>query len=84
MVDISDNVWFFWCTMALGFCLGFVFAVYSTGILAINRKSDLEPKVRKILEGIDREDDKPGGWWETSTGAQFGQAKLNEVVKAIR
>ena len=36
-------------------------------------------KIREILKGIDQEDTVEGGWWETSTGAEFGAKKLAEV-----
>ncbi|WCD44193.1 hypothetical protein Lumi_054 [Xylophilus phage Lumi] len=39
----------------------------------------LYQEVEKILDGIDRTETDPGdteGWWETSSGASFGQAKL--------
>ena len=33
-----------------------------------------------ILAGIDKEEtDATNGWWETSTGAEFGAQKLNEI-----
>lgn len=41
-------------------------------------------KVREILKGIDQEDLDPDGWWETSTGAEFGKRKLAEVEELIR
>lgn len=41
-------------------------------------------KIEAILDGIDREDSEPGGWWETSTGREFGEQKLKEVADAIR
>lgn len=39
----------------------------------------------ELLVGIDHTDDGPtmNGWWETSTGAQFGAAKLAELKTAI-
>ena len=36
-------------------------------------------KIREILKGIDQLDSVEGGWWETSTGAEFGAKKLAEV-----
>lgn len=52
---------------------------------------DLIEKVKQILVGIDAEscdrskyvDGKDVSWWETSTGAEFGKQKLEEVTKAI-
>lgn len=35
-------------------------------------------EIKEILEGIDKEEIE-GGWWETSTGAEFGEKKLAEI-----
>ena len=41
---------------------------------------NLAEQLRKILDGIDcTETEYEHGWWETSTGANFGKCKLNEV-----
>lgn len=41
-------------------------------------------KIKQILEGIDKEEsDDDKGWWETSTGAEFGKAKLEQVIQAV-
>ena len=40
-------------------------------------------KIREILKGIDQQDTVEGGWWETSTGAEFGAKKLAEVEAYI-
>lgn len=44
--------------------------------------------VERILTGIDKtETESPDGWWETSTGADFGNKKLNQIkalLSAIR
>lgn len=38
----------------------------------------------RILFGIDKtETENLFGWWETSTGAEFGEKKLAAVIKAI-
>jgi len=40
-------------------------------------------QLRRILSGIDKtETDSDDGWWETSTGAEFGARKLQEVLTA--
>jgi len=40
--------------------------------------------IEKILEGIDKtEVESTVGWWETSTGAEFGAAKLKAITKHI-
>lgn len=41
-------------------------------------------KVRRILDGIDREEGEPNGWWETSHGADMGAKKLAELESFIR
>jgi hypothetical protein len=44
-----------------------------------------EDTVREILRGIDQtETESENGWWETSTGAQYGQNKLNELFEYLR
>jgi len=47
-------------------------------------------EVKQILSGIDSDScesngnlDKEG-WWETSTGAEFGAEKLEAVIKVIK
>lgn len=36
--------------------------------------------VKKILKGIDKDEiEDVDGWWETSTGVEFGEKKLHEV-----
>ena len=44
---------------------------------------NLKAKVKDILAGIDGTEDTDEGWWETSTGEEFGKQKLAEVLKAI-
>lgn len=47
--------------------------------------SDIEQKIRDILYGIDkREVDDEMGWWPTSSGANFGKEKLDEVIAAVK
>jgi hypothetical protein len=37
-----------------------------------------------LLHGIDTvENEDPGGWWETSAGAEFGALKLSALKDAI-
>jgi hypothetical protein len=46
--------------------------------------TNLQLKVLEILKGIDeQETDSPDGWWETSTGANFGEQKLQQVLKIL-
>jgi hypothetical protein len=40
--------------------------------------------VRQILAGIDQtETDSDIGWWETSTGAEFGAEKLRKIEELL-
>ena len=42
-------------------------------------------KIRETLKGIDKDicQDKDG-WWETSTGAEFGAKKLKEIEDLVK
>ena len=42
-------------------------------------------KIRGTLKGIDKDicQDKDG-WWETSTGAEFGAKKLKEIEELVK
>jgi hypothetical protein len=41
--------------------------------------------IKKILAGIDEtETESQLGWWETSSGAEFGKRKLDELIKLIQ
>jgi hypothetical protein len=47
----------------------------------------MEPiaRLRNIVRGIDADEvESPEGWWETSTGAEFGAGKLHELEELIR
>ena len=45
----------------------------------VNHKS-IEEEIDEILNGIDKEEvEDKDGWWETSTGAEFGAKKLKEI-----
>lgn len=47
-------------------------------------KENIISKVKFILQGIDQtETDSKEGWWETSTGANFGEEKLAKIIQAI-
>jgi hypothetical protein len=40
--------------------------------------------IEQILHGIDKQEtDDINGWWETSTGAEYGKRKLAEIKKLI-
>lgn len=42
-------------------------------------------RARRILNGIDKTESESGeGWWETSTGAEFGAKKLDQIEGLIR
>lgn len=41
-------------------------------------------RLDQIVSGIDAEErDSPEGWWETSTGAEFGSAKRAELRQLV-
>jgi hypothetical protein len=45
----------------------------------------VQSEVEQILDGIDRQEtDKPSGWWETSTGAEFGKERLRLIRDAFK
>ena len=47
--------------------------------------TELEREIPKILEGIDKDElEDSGGWWETSTGAEFGKSILDDILALIR
>lgn len=43
----------------------------------------MDKKLMEILDGIDRDELDNDGWWETSTGAEFGEGKLKEVLEVV-
>ena len=44
----------------------------------------LAEQIKKELKGIDEtETDSIDGWWETSTGAEFGATKLKELLALL-
>jgi len=40
------------------------------------------PDIHDVLSGIGQTEDS-GGWWETSTGAEFGQRKMREAEACV-
>jgi len=42
----------------------------------------IRPDIHDILSGIGQTEDS-GGWWETSTGAEFGQRKMQEIEACV-
>jgi hypothetical protein len=43
----------------------------------------MREKILRVLAGIDKTElESPDGWWETSAGADFGKAKLEELLAA--
>jgi hypothetical protein len=41
-------------------------------------------QIKSILNGIDKtETETENGWWETSCGAEFGSAKLKELLALV-
>lgn len=49
-------------------------------VATVTEKTFLQDVI-DILEGIDS--DTGEGWWDTSSGAELGRAKLNELIKLI-
>ena len=45
---------------------------------------DVITQLREALDGIDREDYEPGGWWETSFGAKAGAEALARVEAIVQ
>lgn len=42
-------------------------------------------KINEILKGIDKDQcSSDDGWWETSSGAEFGAKKLKEVQELVK
>ena len=42
-------------------------------------------KIREILKGIDKDISQDNdGWWETSTGSEFGAKKLKEIESLVK
>lgn len=45
---------------------------------------EIRQELTSILKGIDKtETESDEGWWETSSGAEFGRNKLKEVLNLI-
>ena len=41
--------------------------------------------IKELLKGIDQtENESDDGWWETSTGAEFGRNRLNMLIELIK
>lgn len=46
--------------------------------------AELRQKIPEILEGMNQtEIESSIGWWETSTGAEFGETKLNAIMNLL-
>lgn len=51
---------------------------------AVSAPTSMVVTIKHILRGIDRtETEDEEGWWETSTGAAFGEQKLRELLAAL-
>lgn len=45
----------------------------------------LREKIAVILKGIDKDEyEDKDGWWETSTGSEFGKRKLKEILDLFK
>lgn len=50
----------------------------------MSRNSELLTKIKTILHGIDsKETSHPDGWWETSSGAEFGAETLRKIEELL-
>ena len=46
--------------------------------------NNLIENIKELLKGIDQtENESDDGWWETSTGAEFGKNRLNMLIELI-
>ena len=46
--------------------------------------NNLIENIKELLKGIDQtENESNDGWWETSTGAEFGRDKLNMLIELV-
>ena len=46
--------------------------------------NNLIENIKELLKGIDQtENESDDGWWETSTGAEFGRNRLNMLIELI-
>lgn len=49
--------------------------------LPAQQEPEIVNSIKAVLRGIDQtEIESPDGWWETSTGAEFGAKKLQYVI----
>ena len=47
--------------------------------------NNLIEDIKELLKGIDQtENESDDGWWETSTGAEFGRNRLNNLIELIK
>jgi hypothetical protein len=46
-------------------------------------REKLKTRIRQELSGIDRTQTEREGWWETSTGAEFGAERLAAVLRIV-
>ena len=44
---------------------------------------EIEKVINEVLDGIDKTETE-GGWWETSTGAEFGKEKREELITKLK
>ena len=47
--------------------------------------NNLIEDIKELLKGIDQtENESDDGWWETSTGAEFGRNRMNMLIELIK
>jgi len=53
-------------------------------MITTKERLELFDSIKTVLKGIDQtETDTEQGWWETSTGAEFGWRKMEELKELI-
>ena len=50
----------------------------------MTQEASMIEKIKVILKGIDQEEcESAEGWWETSTGAEFGAEALKQILELV-
>ena len=47
------------------------------------KQTEALQRLREIVDGIDRDEMHDDGWWETSTGAEFGAQRLKLLEELV-
>lgn len=49
----------------------------------VGMREAIAKTIDTVLDGIDRDEGEPGGWWPTSTGVAFGTKVKAELIEAL-